>query len=114
MALLLPLILLVAIMALVWLHRSRDRGLAQQLGVIERDLAARLVRLERGEKPVAGGPGIDAGEAGDALTKAPQHIFDSVHAAYDACEREAADAPQQLRRAVSALAEYRDFRGWKG
>lgn len=92
MALLLPLILIVAMAVLFAQHRGRDARIRRLLEAIDGDLAA--------------------GRAGAAaerdLNRLPHHLHDAILRAGTAPQ------PDQISRARAAIAEYRDFRGWRG
>jgi hypothetical protein len=93
MALFLPLILVGAVITLIILHRARDRGLAGYLRAVEADLAA--------------APGAPPPQ--DPPADLPHHLHAIIHEAYRAGPAD----PEAIRRARVAVAEYRQFRGWK-
>ncbi|MAK63320.1 MAG: hypothetical protein CMF75_01040 [Maricaulis sp.] len=95
MALLLPLILVVAMATLILLHRGRDGSVRTRLARLEAGLEARLA---------GGDPGSDFAEI--SLNDLPQHVHDAVQAG-------CGDDAGQTRRALAVIREYRDFRGWK-
>ncbi|WP_203295005.1 hypothetical protein [Maricaulis parjimensis] len=95
MALLLPLILVIALITLVLLHRGRDGS-----------VRARLAQLEAGLERLLAGDEAQADLSGISLNDLPQHVHDAVQAG---CGRDR----DQTRRALSVIREYREFRGWK-
>lgn len=97
MALFLPLILIGAVITLIILHRARDRGLAGYLRAVEADLVA------------APGAGQPSAPPQDPPADLPHHLHAIIHEAYQAGLAD----PEAARRARVAVAEYRQFRGWK-
>lgn len=92
MALLLPIILVVAMAVLFAQHRGRDARIRRLLDAIDTDLAA-------------GRAGVAAGRD---LNRLPHHLHDAILRAGSAPQ------PEQVRRTRAAIAEYREFRGWQG
>ncbi len=95
MALLLPLILVVAMVTLVLMHRGRDGSVRSRLGRLEAGLEQRLA-----------GKAAEPGFADISLNDLPQHVHDAIQAG---CGND----PVQARRALAVIREYREFRGWK-
>ena len=95
MALLLPLILVIAMVTLVLFHRGRDGSVRARLAQLETGLEQRLVTGRH-----------DPGMAGISLNDLPQHVHDAIQAG-------CGDDPGQTRRALAVIREYREFRGWK-
>ncbi|WP_138512245.1 hypothetical protein [Maricaulis alexandrii] len=95
MALLLPLILVVAMVTLVLLHRGRDGSVRARLGQLEAGLEARLA-----------GQATAPDFSDTSLNGLPQHVHDAIQAG-------CAGDPDQARRALAVIREYRAFRGWK-
>ncbi|MFY0636621.1 hypothetical protein [Maricaulis maris] len=99
MALLVPVVLIVILLFLALRYRSRDGGLKVCLARVEAALVA-----------APGGDDVDvalSSEDVDALREAPEHLFRLV-----VTRREGADK-QTRQRALAAIREYREFRGWK-
>lgn len=95
MALLLPLILLIAMVTLVLLHRGRDGSVRTRLDQLETGLEARLAGQETA-------PGFSE----TSLNGLPQHVHDAVQSG-------CVGGPVEARRALAVIREYREFRGWK-
>jgi len=98
MALLAPIILVLILVFLALRYRSRDGGLKSCLARIEQAL---LGAAEHGAT-------IQLAESdADKLREAPEHLFRLVILAVDD------ETPRTRARALTAIREYRDFRGWK-
>lgn len=98
MALLVPIILVAILIFLALRYRSRDGGLKACLQRIEQSLS------------VAADTGVAAPLSetdGEALREAPEHLFRLVVHAMGEGDRTA------RQRALTAIREYREFRGWK-
>ncbi|WP_291841493.1 hypothetical protein [Maricaulis sp.] len=98
MALLVPIVLVAILLFLALRYRSRDGGLRACLWRVEQSFLGVVD---------ASGP-ITLFEADrDALREAPEHLFRLVEIALAGGGRE------DRGRALAAIREYREFRGWK-
>ena len=104
MALLFPLVILAIVLVLVLQHRGRDTGTRRYLETVEADLDTwlRLEETDRFAAPAHSPPGL------------PHHLQHAVAAAYEARSSGRPDTADLARKAIEAIAEYREFRGWKG
>ncbi|OLF71819.1 hypothetical protein AWH62_11835 [Maricaulis sp. W15] len=98
MALLVPIVLVAILLFLALRYRSRDGGLRACLWRLEQSLVG---ALENGTVAAA----LPADPA--ALQEAPEHLYRLL---VDALTR---DDRETRLRAIAAIREYRDFRGWK-
>jgi|GEM_PF-1789367 len=104
MALLFP-VVIVAIIAVLFLqHRGRDTGARRYLEAVEADLSS---WLDAGETDRFAAPD-------HSPPSLPHHLQHAVTAAYDARAHGRPDSADLARRAIDAIAEYREFRGWRG
>lgn len=104
MALLFPLVIVAIIVVLFLQHRGRDTGARRYLDAVEADMAS---WLDEGETDRLAAPD-------QSPPSLPHHLQHAVTAAYDARARGRPDSADLARRAIGAIAEYREFRGWKG
>ncbi|WP_339738764.1 hypothetical protein [uncultured Maricaulis sp.] len=98
MALLVPIVLVLILVFLALRNRSRDGALKACLGRIEQSLT---------DTPEHGAARNLAGADADALREAPEHLFRLVISAMED------ETPCTSARALTAIREYREFRGWK-
>ncbi|WP_417467205.1 hypothetical protein [Maricaulis sp.] len=98
MALLVPIVLVLILVFLALRYRSRDGGLKACLGRIEQSLTG---------PPEHGAARKLAGADAEALREAPEHLFRLVISAMED------ESPRTRVRALAAIREYREFRGWK-
>lgn len=98
MALLFPIVILAVFAVLFAQHRGRDARARRYLERVEADLS-----------PDAG-PAQGAVDAG-AVPRLPHHLQHVIAAAYAAQHTPAAGPA--ARQALAAIAEYREFRGWR-
>ncbi|SDM63189.1 hypothetical protein [Maricaulis salignorans] len=98
MALLVPIVLVLILVFLALRYRSRDSGLKACLWRIEQSLAD---TPEHGETM-----GLAQADA-DALREAPEHLFRLVISAMED------GTPRTRAQTLTAIREYREFRGWK-
>ncbi|WP_295695512.1 hypothetical protein [uncultured Maricaulis sp.] len=99
MALLVPVVLIAILLFLALRHRSRDGGLRACLARVETALVAAAADDDAGVRL--------SSEDVDALREAPEHLFRLVVAVFEGADKTA------RQRALDAICEYREFRGWK-
>ena len=104
MALLFPVVIIAIVMVLFLQHRGRDAGARKYLEAVEADLSSWLDADETDRLAVAD----------HSPPSLPHHLQHAVTAAYDARARGRPESADLARRAIDAIAEYREFRCWKG
>ncbi|MHA6288929.1 hypothetical protein [Maricaulis sp. CAU 1757] len=109
MALLALIAICAILLALTWGKQSRDSQLRRVLGDIEAELDDNLADLDAG-RPGGRDETYQAIRSEALLREAPHYLLQDIEEAYAASRRPAATSPARVRRAIDAIAEFRELR----
>ena len=112
MALLAIIGIIAILLALIWIKQSREGQLRRVLTDIEQELDENLAELQAG-RPGHSDETYEAIQSQALLSGAPHYLIADINEAYDAAKRPAATSPARVRKAMDAIAEYRELRGKK-